>query len=206
MDGAVNSGGTIEVSAAAALVGSYGLSITPRCTTSSNYENITFVYQGLLAPVKRFRQRFYFDVNSCAIAVWGRLRIARDYIFTPVYRIDIYIETGGNLRFNPYTYNDADTELSAGYFAFSDAPHYFELDWKASSAPGADDGFLDVWIDGVHQGAGNPTLSGVDNDTKRLSRPCLGCVYGHSSTTITSSTPIYFDNWEGNDDGTEIGE
>jgi hypothetical protein len=54
----------------------------------------------------------------------------------------------------------------------TDAPHYFEIDWAASSAPGANNGILKLWIDDALKQA----LTTIDNDTRQLDSLRLGAV------------------------------
>ena len=72
--------------------------------------------------------------------------------------------------------------------AISDAAQYFELDWRAASAAGANDGGLTFWIDGAQQA----DLSGVDNDTHAVDYIWLGA---ENVMTGTSGT-LYFDAFE----------
>lgn len=204
IDGVVNSGGTIEISAGAALVGNYGLSVTPRATTYSNYNNIALIYEYSLIPLTRFRQRFYFDPNTISCSDSKIVRLSRQTVFSPIYDISLYHTTGGAFYIYASIYTDTGglTAIDSSVFAITDNSHYIEMDWKASSSPGADDGFLNLWIDGTHKGTTDPTIQAVDNDTLRVSRMSLGCCAGHAATV---SGTLYFDNWTANDDGTAIG-
>jgi hypothetical protein len=85
--------------------------------------------------------------------------------------------------------NDATTWTNTNWFTISDAPHYLELDWRASSAVGANNGGLTLWIDGIQQA----NLTGVDNDTRRVDRVRLGAVAGIDSGTRGVE---YFDAFE----------
>ena len=55
---------------------------------------------------------------------------------------------------------DDGTRVDTGFFPITDAPHSLELDWQRSTAPGADNGSFQLWIDGSPVA----TLSGIDND------------------------------------------
>ncbi len=70
--------------------------------------------------------------------------------------------------------NDSTSYASTAWFTLSDAPHLIELDWRAATAPGNNDGGLTLWLDGVQQAS----LSGVDNDTRRIDHVRLGAVNG----------------------------
>jgi hypothetical protein len=68
-------------------------------------------------------------------------------------------------------------DTGSGFFTISDAPHAIELDWGAASAPGANDGFATLWIDGVQQQA----ITGIDNDTFQIDNDQMGAVKGIDS-------------------------
>jgi hypothetical protein len=71
----------------------------------------------------------------------------------------------------------------------SDIPHSIELDWRAATAPGANDGGLTLWIDGVERQA----LTGIDNDTRRIDRVLLGALAGIDTGTRGT---YFFDAFE----------
>ena len=64
-----------------------------------------------------------------------------------------------------------------------------EIDWRASTASGANNGGLTLWIDGTQRA----NLIGIDNDTRRIDRVQLGAVMGVDSGTRGS---YYFDAFE----------
>jgi hypothetical protein len=79
--------------------------------------------------------------------------------------------------------------MNTGWFMISDAPHFIEFDWRASTGPGLNNGSLSLWIDGVQLA----NLTGVDNDTRRMDRVRLGAVAGMDSGT---SGTYFFDAFE----------
>jgi hypothetical protein len=54
-----------------------------------------------------------------------------------------------------------------------------EVDWRAASAPGANDGGLDLWLDGHLQ----PALTAIDNDEGRVAGARWGAVSGLDAST-----------------------
>ncbi|MCQ3938724.1 MAG: hypothetical protein DPW18_17010 [Chloroflexi bacterium] len=72
---------------------------------------------------------------------------------------------------------------------FEGSPVLIVDEWQAASAPGANDGFLSLWIDGVLAG----TISNVDNDTHALDEVRLGATGGVDSSTSGS---MFFDSFE----------
>jgi len=85
---------------------------------------------------------------------------------------------------------DASTWTLTGWTTISAAPHAIELDWKAATAVGANDGALTFWVDGVQAGS---SFSAVDNDTRRIDRARLGAVYGLDTGTRGT---YFFDAFE----------
>ena len=85
--------------------------------------------------------------------------------------------------------NDAKGWISTSWILLSDAPHALELDWRAATAAGANNGGLTFWIDGVQQA----DLTGVDNDTRRIDQVRLGAASGVDNGTRGT---YFFDAFE----------
>jgi hypothetical protein len=79
--------------------------------------------------------------------------------------------------------------MNTNWFTINDAPHFIELDWRAATVPGANDGGITLWIDGAQQA----DLIGVDNDTRRIDRVRLGALTGIDTGTRGT---YYFDAFE----------
>ena len=138
----------------------------------------------------RYRVRFYFDPNTVVM-----VRNNAHFIFngfnaagTAVVRVEFHILSGQyQIRVN--VLNDSTSFTSTTWFTISDAPHAIELDWHASTAVGANDGGVTLWIDGVQMAH----LTGVDNDTRRIDRVRLGATAAIDSGTRGTE---YFDAFE----------
>lgn len=192
------SGGTIAISAAAALVGNYGMAVTPKTTTIGNYAGHLYLAR-YIEPQIRLRQRVYFDPNTITLTASSNLTIMMGGDFAkPRYEVVLYYSSGYYLY--TYCYKDDGNTLYSGTFSISDQSQYIEVDWKASSAPGADDGLMTIWVDGTQK----KTTTGVDNDTLWVSLPRIGLARGVSTSYPLSGT-MYFDNWKANNDGSVIG-
>ena len=70
-----------------------------------------------------------------------------------------------------------------------EASQLIEIEYKASSAPGANDGYLKLWLNDTLV----DTLSGMDNDTRLVNNASLGAV---ASLDAGTSGTIYFDAFE----------
>jgi hypothetical protein len=60
------------------------------------------------------------------------------------------------------------------WLSIADAPHSVQVSWKAATSPGANDGSLELTIDGVQR----TSLTGLDNDTRRIDTLRLGAASG----------------------------
>jgi hypothetical protein len=70
-----------------------------------------------------------------------------------------------------------------------DSANLIEIEWRAASADGANDGFTTLWINGVRQ----VDLTGLDNDSRRVDSIRIGAVGGIDSGTRGT---IFFDEFE----------
>ena len=86
------------------------------------------------------------------------------------------------------TFDDSGAPILSNFIDFSDAPHLIEVGWRASSAPGANNGNLTLRVDGVL----SASITGVDNDTRRLEYVRLGALGSVGATRGT----YYFDNFQ----------
>jgi hypothetical protein len=107
---------------------------------------------------------------------------------TDVLRIE-FRRSSGLYQVQAALRNDKSSWSTSNWITISDAPHSVELDWRASTGAGANNGSLTFWIDGVQ----SANLTGVDNDTRRIDRVRMGAVSGLDSGT---SGMYYFDAFE----------
>lgn len=138
----------------------------------------------------RYRLRFYFDPNSITMSNGNAHYIFYGYTgtSTDVLRVE-FRRSSSSYQINAAIRNDKSTWTISNWFTISDASHYLELDWRASTAAGANNGGLTFWIDGVQKA----NLTGVDNDTRRIDRIRLGAVSGLDSGTVGT---YFFDAFE----------
>jgi len=177
-------GGDLSVRTGAALVGSYGL----RATLDDNVA--IYVTDDRPNAEPRYRARFYHDPNSIKMSSGDAHYIFYGYkgTSTVVLRVE-FRRSSGSYQLRAALVDDGSTWKTSSWYTISDAPHYVELDWKASTASGADNGYLTLWIDGVQKA----NLTGVDNDTRRIDRVRLGAVNGIDSGTRGTT---FFDAFE----------
>ena len=107
---------------------------------------------------------------------------------TDVFQVE-FRYSSGNCEVRVRVLNGASAWTTTNWFVLSDASHYIELDWRAATGAGANDGGLTLWIDGTQQA----DLTGIDNDTWRVDRARLGAL---SSLDAGTSGTYYFDAFE----------
>lgn len=190
--------GDLSAHADAALHGSYGAKLVIDDTNS------IYVQDNTPSGESRYRLRFYIDINSLSMGEGDEFRVFtgqdEGWGGSP-YTIDGLII---NLKYTSSTYkiyvsaaNDSLTLNSSSEYTVTDDVHYIETDWSASSAPGEDDGFISLYIDGALK----ETVSGVDNDSWGIDIALLGAQGLDADTSGT----LYLDDFASNNDGSEIG-
>jgi hypothetical protein len=86
------------------------------------------------------------------------------------------------------TRRDNGTQADAGFFPVTAGPHAVEIDWRRATAPGANDGAFQMWIDGLPV----LNLTGLDNDSGGIDYARLGAL----SIKPGASGRIYWDEFE----------
>jgi hypothetical protein len=180
----VTNGGNLNVSTTAALVGSQGLRAVINNTTA------IYVTDDTPNAESRYRARFYFDPNSITMANGNTHTIFYGYQGTSTAILQVeFRRSSGVYQVRASVRNNKSTWSSSNWFTISDAPHVLEMDWRAATAAGANNGSLTFWMDGTQQA----NLAGVSNDTRRMDRVRLGAVEGLDSGTLGT---YYFDAFE----------
>jgi len=180
----IDDAGDLSVSAAAALVGSRGV----QAVIDDN--NSIYVTDDRPAAEPRYRARFYFDPNSIGTASGDAHFIFKGLMGTSLEVLQVeFRQSSGTYQLRARLLNDGSTWTNTSWFTISDASHLIELDWRAATAAGANNGGLTLWIDGVQQA----NFTTVDNDTGRIDRARLGAVIGIDTGTRGT---YYFDAFE----------
>ena len=179
---ASSGGGDLSVSPSAALMGSNGMQVAINDTTN------LYVNDDTPNAEQRYRARFYFDPNSITMTDGNFHSIFTGYDATGMLHVDFRF-SGRNYQIRLRQYNDSSSSQSTNWTTISDALHSIEMEWWAATAAGANNGGVNLWIDGVQSGS----LSGVDNDTRRIDSVRLGAVTGVDATTLGA---YYLDAFE----------
>jgi hypothetical protein len=138
----------------------------------------------------RYRVRFYFDPNSISMASGDAHFIFKGFsgLSTDVLQLELR-NSAGSYQIRAKILNDGSAFVVTNWFTINDASHYIELDWRAATAAGANNGGVTLWVDGIQQ----QDLTGVDNDTWRIDRARLGALAGMDPGT---NGTYYFDAFE----------
>jgi hypothetical protein len=155
----VTDAGDLSATSSAALAGGYGL------RAMIDDSNAIHVTDDRPNAEPRYRARFYFDPNSIAMNNKDSHYLFYGYTgaSTAVVRVQFRF-FNGSYQLNVGLRNDSNSWTSSSWFPIGDAPHSIEIDWRASTASGANNGGLTLWIDGTQRA----NLTGVDNDTRGI--------------------------------------
>jgi hypothetical protein len=152
--------------------------------------NVLSVTSDHPAAEPRYRARFYFDPNTISMASGDVHVIQRGYSGASLVALRVeFGYTAGGYQIRAGLVNDGSVWTSMSWFPLTDAPHAIELDWRAASGAGSNDGGLTLWIDGLER----QNLTGIDNDTLRIDRVLLGAL---SSIDAGTRGTYYFDAFE----------
>ena len=178
--------GDLSVTPSAALVGAQGMQAV------IDDANTIYVTDDNPNVETRYRARFYFDPNSITMASIDAHFIFKGFMGTATDVLQVELRpTSGGYQLRAKLLNDAATFIATNWFTITDAPHYIELDWRAATSAGANNGGLTLWIDDPITPKAD--LTGVDNDTSRVDRARLGALSGIDAGT---NGTYYFDAFE----------
>lgn len=129
----------------------------------------------------RYRARFYFHPNNIEMAANEMHQIfsGRTAAGAVVLQIEFRYTESRVYQVRALILGNGTTFTSSGWFAISNAPHALELDWRAASVPGANNGGLTFWIDGVQKA----DVTGIRNDAQRIDSIRLGAGSGIDNGT-----------------------
>jgi hypothetical protein len=183
-----NGGADLGVSGAAAMGGtSVGLQAVVNDTAG------LYVQDDSPADEGRYRARFYLDPNGFdpgEAQVHFRTRTLIAFTEAPTRRVAAVVlrRIGGNYAVMARARRDDDTQANTGFFPISDAPHAVEIELVRASDPDANDGALELWIDGVSM----IRLGGLDNSRAEVDFARMGAL----SVKTGAAGTLYFDEFE----------
>jgi RHS repeat-associated protein len=169
----VNDGGDLAASTSAAILGTYGM----RALLDDNVA----IYVRDYSPwdETHYRARFYFDPNSVPMANGDWHSIFRGFGHADTYFRLLFRFAAGDYQVRAEVSTDLWSWFNTAWFTLTDGPHALEIDWKAATAAGANNGLLTLWVDGTQQA----TFTTIDNDTHLIQAVDLGPYAGVSTGT-----------------------
>jgi subtilisin-like proprotein convertase family protein len=119
-----------------------------------------------------YRARFYFDPNGLSMGNNEKIRIAQSRTGSDLIRpFSVQIRRySGQYQLRLRAQSDLYVYTDTAWYTITNDVHVIEVDWQASSGPGADDGTLTFYLDGVLK----QTLSGIDSDTQVVNTLKMG--------------------------------
>jgi len=154
--------------------------------------NALFVQDDTPAGENRYRARFYFDPNGfdpgeAQSHFRTRIFIGFDGSTTRIVTLVLKRQSGAYSVEGRVRRNDG-TRADTGFFPITDGPHFFEIDWIRSSAPGASDGSFTLRIDNTPVSA----LTFLDNDASPVDFVRMGAL----SIKTGAAGTLYYDQFE----------
>jgi hypothetical protein len=165
--GAPAGGGVLDVAPEASWSGGFGVAIALSDTVPSYLETTT------PDDEKRWIARFYFDADGVTVAGAGSIVLLRALspAAAPVVSLVLRSNGGGGKEL-VYTVATDGASVTTPAIAAPAGWHLVELDWKAATAPGVNDGSLATRLDGAPAAA----LAALDNDQSRVALARWGAV------------------------------
>jgi hypothetical protein len=140
----------------------------------------------------RYRARFYFDPNGFDPGeASGRFRTRLFILFeeAPTRRLAAIVlrRQGGAYSLRGRCRLDDNTQANTPFIPLTDEPHAIELSWRRSSGPDAEDGQLELFIDGTSVSV----LTGLDNSISAVDFVRMGAL----SVKAGASGTMYWDEF-----------
>ena len=180
-------GGDLSADGAAGMAGtSTGLQAVVNDTNS------LFVQDDTPSAERRYRVRFYFDPNGFdpgETQSHFRTRILLSFDQSSLRAITLVLKRQvGAYSVEARVKRNDGTRADTGFFPITDAPHFLEFDWQQATGPGALNGSLELWIDGISIA----TLTGIDNDQSVIESVRMGAL----SVKTGAAGTLFFDLFE----------
>mgnify|MGYP003574085072 CR=1 FL=1 len=182
---------TVDVNMGAAIDGTYGLEVGV-----DGSPNVAFVQDDSPAGETVYRAQFWVDRNTPTIANRDAYNIFKGVMDTGNKK-NILIKLKRGKDGNFYVYAFCQTDSNTWTWAdkgmqFKDKATGVMIEWQASSAPGADDGFLRMYKVTLTDTVLKGSRTGIDNDTKVVDAARLGL----TSAPPAGTASLYFDSFE----------
>ena len=191
------------------------LSVTPEAKYTGGYvmkvllDDTNSIYCTSEHPngEKEYKASFFFDFDPAIYTMTnGNLHtIFGGYSGTSTLTLDQRVQlqrASNNYQIRASLLNDGTTWTNTGWFTINDPatndPHrQIKFDWRSSTAAGANNGGMTLWINGFQVA----NLTGVDNDQRKIDSVKIGAVAGVKTGT---NGPYYIDEFESSRENTVL--
>ena len=171
--------GLIAASTTAALAGTYGVLITTVLGTAN--ETAYGTLSGTTNKTEKTIETL-FDPNALTMALndtFFLIRAGGSGAISTTMRVDLLFNTSSQYTITAIMFNDASGAHATTASVITDASHTIRIVWKASTAVGANNGYLYLYIDDVFIEA----LTGIDNDGYDIDTVAFGAFSGIDAGT-----------------------
>ncbi len=182
-------GSDLAVTTAAALEGSHGL--------QALIDGTGAIWARDTSPAAEttYRAKLILDPNGLTIPNWKAFHVFRAWSGSPTWKdlmgVILQRTSSGAYRIRGEARRDDNSLAQTSWKVIADQPTEIEIEWRAASAPGADDGSCTLWIDGVQ----HAELTGLDNEARLLETVKLGAVAGIDTGTSGTFYLDAFESW-----------
>jgi hypothetical protein len=176
-------GGDLRTSAAAAAIGAQGLEAL------IDDGNAIYVSDERPDQEAHYRVSFYLHPASMPMADGESFLIMRA-LHGSASALQANLEyVAASYRVVVAAADDAGSWRLGTPVVLGNSANLIEIEWRAASTGGANDGFTTLWVNGVRQ----VDLTGLDNDSRRVDSVRIGAAGGIDSGTRGT---IFFDEFE----------
>ncbi len=157
------------------LTGNGNLSVDTSIVTEGSYSLVAqingttamYVEDQLPSSEKYYRARFYFFVDKLMGRNGGTVKIFETNPFGITLK---FIDDGYTIQ--SYTKNDSSSNTYTSWSEITSGWHFVEMEWKASTLAGANNGYFNFWVDNNLKGM----INNIDNDSLGISFARLGVI------------------------------
>jgi hypothetical protein len=159
--------GFLTVCAPAAMNGSWGT-----CVDRGTNDKRKVLIDDTPVDQTSFAIRFNMDINSFSMPDGTRFRFLEAKRGLPRTFFLVLRRFNGQYQIQLNILVDGQIKYKSAWYTLSDEPHSIEIDWQASSADGANDGYIQLYLDdGLLE-----EITGLDNDTHFVSSLRIGFI------------------------------
>jgi uncharacterized repeat protein (TIGR01451 family) len=134
-----------------------------------------FVLDDSPVAESRYRVRFYLRLDRLQMAVGDEFELFRAMAPDKAAKLRLVVGArDGHKTLRAVVILDDGSVATGNEATLSAGWHWVEVDWRAGSSPGANDGQVDLWVDDQLQ----PPLNGLDTDLARIGLAAWGVVSG----------------------------